>query len=156
MTTEGVLLGGKFQKITEWDSALLLCYTISETLHALLDRANSSGHTVTKLKRFWHQNTNCSTKIQPQTHRCLSMFKFFKEIRKVYHNSTGNSQGSILHEYFNWQDPLRILNFLHLRRPEQFLEGYSAKYYPLNLHLTLLFGSKPFSHIIICRWWAKL
>ena len=47
-----------------------------------------------KLKRFWHQNTNCSTKTQPQTHRCLSMFKFFKEIRKVYLNSTGNSQGS--------------------------------------------------------------
>ena len=120
MTTEGVLLGGKFQKITEWYIALLLCYTVSKT----------SG--------FWRQNTNCSTKTQPQTHRCLSMFKFFKEIRKVFHNSTGNSQGSILHEYFNWQDPLRILNFLRLRQAQQFLEGYSAKYYPLILHLTIV------------------
>ena len=32
------------------------------------------------------------------------------------------------------QDPLRILNFLRLRRAAVFLEGYSAKYYPLNLH----------------------
>ena len=54
------------------------------------------------------------------------------------------------------QDPLRILNFLHLRRAAVFLEGYSAKYYPLNSHLTLLFGSKPFSHTIIFRWRAKL
>ena len=66
------------------------------------------------------------------------MFKFFKEIRKVFHNSTGNSQGSILHEYFNWQDPLRIINFLRLRQAQQFLEGYSAKYYQLNLHLTIV------------------
>ena len=57
--TEGVLLGGKSQKITEWDIALLLCYTISETWQ--------------NLKGFWRQNTNCSTKTQPQTHRCLSM-----------------------------------------------------------------------------------
>ena len=76
------------------------------------------------------------------------MFKFFKEIRKVFHNSTGNSQGSILHEYFNWQDPLRILNFLRLQWAQQFPEGYSARYYPLNLHLILLFGSKLFHHII--------
>ena len=57
---------------------------------------------------------------------------------------------------FYCQDPLKILNFLRLQRAEEFLEGYSAKYYPLNLHLTLLFGSKPFSHIIVCRWRAKL
>ena len=38
--------------------------------------------------------TNYSTKTQPQTHGCLSMFKFFKEIRKDFLNSTGNSQGS--------------------------------------------------------------
>ena len=81
---------GNFKK-SEWYIALLLCYTVSKT----------SG--------FWRQNTNCSTKTQPQTHRCLSMFKFFKEIRKVFHNSTGNSQGSILHEYFNWQDPLEVV-----------------------------------------------
>ena len=57
---------------------------------------------------------------------------------------------------FYCQDPLRILNFLRMRRAEQSWEWYSAKYYPLNLHLTLLFGSKRFSHIIIYRWRAKL
>ena len=66
-------------------------YYMKECTIALLCNVTLSP---TYRQGFWCQNTNCSTKTQPQTHMCLSMF--FKEIRKFFLNSTGNSQDSKL------------------------------------------------------------
>ena len=93
-----------FHLLSSYFSSLIF-YTIYETISNNTFQVGEIQH---RVEEFCYFVFACTTKpilewvfdIKSQSvklklnHWCLSMFKFFKEIRKAFLNSKGNSQGS--------------------------------------------------------------